>query len=121
MAVISPTTSAQHVDLRMAAAQRAVFLAELHRIAGIEIRRLIELLMAAFRGIGPDAAHPLHPAFAIAFRGSQHLAEMGRVRAVDHVIDRTAPGRGVDLTDRMAEALTGRQAAVRLEREGEGA
>ena len=47
MPVIGATAAAQHVDLRVLAHQVAILAAKLEGIAGIEIRRLVQLLMAA--------------------------------------------------------------------------
>ena len=56
MPVISAATAAQDGELRQDCAQLVVFLAELRRIADVEIRRDIELGMAALGGIGAQAA-----------------------------------------------------------------
>ena len=64
-----------------------VLAAQFHRIAGIEVGRLVELLVAAARGIGADAADAPRPCAA----RLQDGIEMGRVGAVDHEVGRDSP------------------------------
>ena len=56
--MVRPAAAAEHVDVRMPLAERPVVLPELRRIAGIEVAGLVELGMAAPRGVGAQAAHP---------------------------------------------------------------
>ena len=56
--MIRSTAAAQYVDLRMELQQLAILIAELNWIARIEIRRIVELLVAALRGVRPQAADP---------------------------------------------------------------
>ena len=69
--------------------------------------------MAARRGIGPHAPHPLDPGLVL----RECLLEVRRVRAVDHVVGRRGASRGVDRLDRLLQGLPGGQAAIRLHRE----
>jgi hypothetical protein len=69
--------------------------------------------VTALRGVGANPAQALHP-----IRPNRQCGvEVGGVRAVDHVIGRRAPRGGVDRFDRFLQALTGREAAIGLERE----
>ena len=63
VSVIGSTTAAEDRDLRMSAQQVAVLIGQLDRIAGIEVRRVIELLMAASRCIGAQPADSPRPCF----------------------------------------------------------
>ena len=92
MAVIGAAAAAQHVDLRMGLHEVAVLPAELDRIAGVEIGGVVQLLVAAPRGVGAQAADALRPAL-VRFH---HALEVGGVGTVDHVVGRTVRGRLVD-------------------------
>ena len=94
---------------------RAVLAAQLHGVAGVQVRRLVELGVAALRRVGADAADAAEPGALARKRGS----EMSRVRTVDHVVGRRTLRRLVHLGDRLLQALSGGQASVRLQREGD--
>ena len=94
---------------------RAVLAAQLHGVAGVQVRRLVELGVAALRRVGADAADAAEPGALARKRGS----EMRRVRTVDHVVGRRTLRRLVHLGDRLLQALSGGQASVRLQREGD--
>ena len=59
--MVGAAAATQHVDLRMPLQQIAVLAAELHRIAVVEVGCIVELLMAAPRGVGAQAAHAFDP------------------------------------------------------------
>ena len=92
-------------------AQRGVALAEVARIALVELGRLVELRVAARRGVRAQAADPLQPRLA----AREHVLEVRRVRAVDHVVRGPGAGLVVDLLDRVARAPR-RSAAARRSR-----
>ena len=52
-----------------------------------------------------------------ALAAAEHVLEVRRVRAVDHVVGGRGAGRVVDLLDRVAERLAARQPPVGLHRE----
>ena len=81
MPMVGAAASAQHIDLREAAEQLGILRAELVRVTRIELSGIIELGMALARGVGPDPPHAPHPAGILI----QDLAEVIRVRAIDHV------------------------------------
>jgi hypothetical protein len=83
---------------------------ELCGIAGVERLGLVELRMALRGGVRADAADAVDPRRVLL----EDVGEMGRVRAVDHVVVRPAAGGGVDLSDRVGERLAARQSPVRL-------
>src|SRR5690348_17934550 len=58
-------------------------------LADVELARFVELGVALARRVGAQAADALRPAFA----AGQHLAEMLRVRAVQHVVSRSEERR----------------------------
>ena len=104
MPMVGAAASAQHIDLREAAEQLGILLAELLRMTRIELGGIVELGMALARGVGPDPAHALHPAGILV----QDLSEVIGVRAVDHVIGRRPTRRAIDRLDRVAQAFAGR-------------
>src|SRR5262245_1973308 len=110
--MVRAAAAAQHVDLRQAPAQRAILRTELVGIAGVEVGRLVELLVAPLRRVGADAADACRPRRL----RRQDVLEVARVRAVDHVVGGRAGGDAVDLPDRVGQRLAGWQAAVSLER-----
>src|SRR5262245_7865391 len=61
--VICSTAAAEDRDLRMSVQEVAVLIGQLDRISGIEIRRVVELLMAASRCIGAQTADSPRPFF----------------------------------------------------------
>src|SRR5690606_2171217 len=54
--VIGAATPSQHVEPGKATAQADVVVPELDRVAGVQIRGLVQLRVAAFRGVGPETA-----------------------------------------------------------------
>src|SRR3546814_9146708 len=91
VAVVGAAAAAQDVDLGQATAQRAILLPEFGGIAVVERLRCVELRMAELRGVGAQAPDALHPALA----RLQRIFEVGRMRAVDHVVGRAPAGRRV--------------------------
>ena len=59
--VIRAAAAAEHIDLRVLAQQITVLATKLDRIAGVEVRRIVQLLVAAPRRISADAANPCRP------------------------------------------------------------
>jgi hypothetical protein len=49
MAVVGAATAAEHVDMREATEQLGILAAELERVATVELRRIVELGVAAAR------------------------------------------------------------------------
>ena len=114
--MIGPAAAADDRDAREARPQSGVVLAELGRIAVVQLVGLVELGVALRRGVRAQAADPLDPRLADLDR----VREMRGVRAVDHEVGGGAVRLGVDLLDRITQRLAARQAAVGLDREGDG-
>ena len=98
-----------------AAAQRHVVGGELLGVAGVEHGRLVELGVAHPGGVGPDAPQAAHPR-RTAVEDGVEVCGMG---AVDHVVRRRAPRRGVDRLDGGTQRLTRGEDAVHLDGEGD--
>src|SRR5690606_9039609 len=81
VAVVGAAAPAEDAQRGQEPEEPAIVLGQLPRVAGVELRRLVELVVAHPRGVGPHTADPLDPAAA-----GQHAAEMARMRAVDHVV-----------------------------------
>src|SRR5262245_37845753 len=95
MAMVRAAAAAEHRELRMLRPQRPVLRAKLAGISGIEVRGLVELGMAAPRGVGAQAADALDPGRL----RREHARKMLRVCAVDHVVAGRSPRRIIDLRD----------------------
>src|SRR4051795_8138484 len=111
---VGAAATTQDRQVRETAAKRYIALGEIGRIAVVELVGSVELGVTAHRGVRtepPDARAP------VTVLGKRAL-EMGRVRAVDHVVERSAVGRRVDLLDGAAQRLAAREPAVGLDREG---
>src|SRR5690625_2859157 len=89
VAMVGAAAAAQDVELRQPAAQIKVLLAQLQRIAGIEIRRGVELRMAPPGGV---AAQTLDSPGPVAL---EYLLEVGRVSAIYHGVGGRARGGGI--------------------------
>jgi hypothetical protein len=72
-----------------------------------------KLGVAELRRVRAQPGDPLQPVAAV----REHLLEVRRVRAVDHVVGHRPARLGVDLADRVAERLAARQPPVGLDRE----
>src|SRR5689334_5423531 len=101
MAMIGAAAAAEHIHVPEARTQVAVMPPELAWIANVEIRRGIELGVAARRRIGANAAQARDPRLA-AF---QRAREMRRVRAIEHVIGRRVARFAIGLLDGVTERL----------------
>jgi hypothetical protein len=64
MTMIGAAASAKHSGVGQQATKLGVFAAKLHGVAVIEIGGLVELGMAAPRGVGADPADALDPALS---------------------------------------------------------
>src|SRR5437588_1852377 len=88
---------------------------ELRGIAGVELRRLVELGVAFRRRVRAYAPDAFQPA-AVA---RQNVLEMRRMRTVHHEELDCSVGRGVDLLDRVTKRLAAREPPIRLDGEGD--
>ena len=113
MAVICATTATEHVEPGERGSQRLIVRGQLDRIAGIYLGRLIELSMALGGRIGPQAPNPLAPdLFA-----TESVGKVARVRTVDHVVRGRCIRGTVHSLDCALQRISGREPAVRLNRE----
>jgi hypothetical protein len=80
--MIGAAAAAKHIDVMMLPAQRSVAAAEIRRIADVEIGRLIELGMTAYRRVGAQAAQA--PGQGLA--GAERVREMTGMCAIDHEV-----------------------------------
>jgi len=83
---------------------------ELLRIAGIQLRRIVELCVAPPGGIRTHAAQALYPRRA----ALQYAGEMRRVRTIDHVVEGASPSLFIDRLDCFRQFMTGWKASVCL-------
>src|SRR5690606_37797513 len=79
--VIGAAAPAQHVHPGESRADRRVLGAEFLRVPGIEIRRRVELGMAALRGVCADTAQPMRPVCI-----PEHVREVAGMGAIHHVV-----------------------------------
>lgn len=66
MPMIRAAATAEHIDPRKAPSQCAIVFAERHRVAGVELRGLVEFLVAALRSVGPYATDAVGPCTKLA-------------------------------------------------------
>ncbi len=93
--VIGAAAAADEGKRRQQSAQQPVFFAKLQRVAHIEIRALVELGMAAFRGVGPQAANALAPRGPLSGGDRLDHAALRRwIHVGDGLLRRDAVGRG---------------------------
>jgi hypothetical protein len=91
MAVVGAATAADHPQVRDLFVKAEVKVAELVGVAVVEDFRNVQFGMAEPGRIRPKAAEALQPIFA----GARQIAEVIRVRTVDHVVKRCVARCGV--------------------------
>ena len=100
MSVIGPAATAEHIDVREAPQQLGVLLAELGRVAGVQLSGVVDLCMAAARRICAYAAQTGQPVTAL-----QSIGEMRRVGAIEHVVGGSLFRPGVNRIDCVLQAV----------------
>jgi hypothetical protein len=113
MPMVGATTTAHHVQVPQSALEMSVLQSELTRVADIKVGRLIQFGMTHARGIRTKAANSLDEWFPF----SEHVLEVSRMGAVDHVVAGIPRRRPVDLFYRSLQRLTGWKPPIGLDRE----
>jgi hypothetical protein len=108
----SAAATAEDVEVRISLRQRAHALAEIDRVAVLDMAELAKVDLVLGAGVRPQAAYPTDPVARF-----ERRFEFERVRTVDAVkIGTRVPRFGIDRFDRLLEARARFQTMVAVER-----